>query len=424
MKRHNKVEVLSILSGLLCDSNYQSNTLRIETLINLAAAHCNGTKTPQRKSIDCWFKKYLDTTQICLMEDPLEDVFASRISSKEGNFRILEGMSESGVFWLQCVIDMLDNTPKSEPFLTVNKSIYAFLRLSELMSQKANVRCNTLGKENAKESIDLPKQSDFSRYADYTTFSCKELEAQNIDLECLVHFILDQDDLESIEDCDVNESLINRRPLLKNGDSIILIAPAAISVTLRYFALEFFNHLGSLEVFEKYLHEEEIQILFNSVTSDLDIDPVKFIPQKRPEKLSLKTSHYTGKYDEGKYCVIVFIIRDLKSCRETSLTDMERFDNETIEIFNDYIQNLCNEISDFSDFDNGYIFVVSGGIGRGMFFDINQVPEKWKCSFLSLPDLVTLSKSRNVNMKKLRQLSQQESLCEKLGISILNPNGF
>ncbi len=102
------------LGGLLTVPALQANTIRIETIVHLAVAHCHGYRKPSLAEIDRWLNRYLGNIWIALLEDPVEDVFVTNVETPEGNRRVFEGIWESNDYFVQIVLETL-NSPGAPP---------------------------------------------------------------------------------------------------------------------------------------------------------------------------------------------------------------------------------------------------------------------------------------------------------------------
>ena len=91
-------------AALLTVPHLQANALRLEVLVHLVAARCEGRKKPRTRDLERWLNDDLGQAEIIMMEDPAEDVFISNIQTTEGNRRIFEGLWESSDYYLQTEI--------------------------------------------------------------------------------------------------------------------------------------------------------------------------------------------------------------------------------------------------------------------------------------------------------------------------------
>ena len=78
---------VSALGGMLLLPQYQANTLRLEAMLHLAVANCAGRKNLRREDVCRWFKQVGNFARH--LEDPIEDVFSTRVIFGSQNYRIL-----------------------------------------------------------------------------------------------------------------------------------------------------------------------------------------------------------------------------------------------------------------------------------------------------------------------------------------------
>ena len=98
LKRYDPKTAVPLLSALLTLPKYQSQCTRIEILVALAVAHCEGHKKAKIEDISRWFTR-IEKSLCVIGEDPAEDVFVSLAHDQNGNYRILEGVWESAGFY-------------------------------------------------------------------------------------------------------------------------------------------------------------------------------------------------------------------------------------------------------------------------------------------------------------------------------------
>ena len=70
LRKYDLKSTVTQLCGLLTVPPLQANTVRIETLVHLAVAHCQGRRKPGLTEIGHWLNRQLGNTQIASLEDP------------------------------------------------------------------------------------------------------------------------------------------------------------------------------------------------------------------------------------------------------------------------------------------------------------------------------------------------------------------
>ena len=101
LKKIDPLKTAATFDGLLTTPQLQANCHRIETLIHLSVAYCDGRGTPMQGFIRRSFRSLGD--RYCgMMEDPAEDVFVTLVNTPKGNFRIFEAIREGTLCRQNC----------------------------------------------------------------------------------------------------------------------------------------------------------------------------------------------------------------------------------------------------------------------------------------------------------------------------------
>ena len=141
--------IASTFGGLLTVPDLQSNCIRLEILIHCALAFARGQRQPNDKIISRLFARF-GRGVAGRYEDPAEDVFVSSIATPRGNFRFLEGVWESAGFHLQRVVNVLESMPSHD---RMRERVYALLRLSDAVCQRARLTRYQLGNETPLKAV-------------------------------------------------------------------------------------------------------------------------------------------------------------------------------------------------------------------------------------------------------------------------------
>jgi hypothetical protein len=79
IKEFNRKATVSRCAGLLTVPAFHANTIRIETLVHLAVAFCDGKRKPTFSDIGRWLNRNLGSSGASSADDPPEDVFVSNV---------------------------------------------------------------------------------------------------------------------------------------------------------------------------------------------------------------------------------------------------------------------------------------------------------------------------------------------------------
>ncbi|MGO9259226.1 MAG: hypothetical protein ACLQU1_23375 [Bryobacteraceae bacterium] len=139
------VSTAAIFAGRLVTPELRANCFRLEYLVHLAVAYCEGSAHPAAELVRQSFERIGDG--YCGMaEDPAEDVFVSLVNTSRGNFRIFEGIREGNGFHLQRVLNVIETMPQEPPHQRVRDCVESLLKPSDAAAGRAGLAENTLGR--------------------------------------------------------------------------------------------------------------------------------------------------------------------------------------------------------------------------------------------------------------------------------------
>ena len=143
MKQYSLKSALPLLSGLLTVPYYQSNCIRLELLVALAALSCSGKKKASIGQAVRWYRQ-IGKTKCVLGEDPSEDVFVTSINDDAGDYMMLEGVWESAGFYTQRIVDLVATLPDDRQFKPLRRSLRAILKISDEICRRSELQRYTL----------------------------------------------------------------------------------------------------------------------------------------------------------------------------------------------------------------------------------------------------------------------------------------
>jgi hypothetical protein len=144
LRRLDPVLTAAAFAELLTKPGLQSNCVRLEALVHLALALCEGRSQPTRPLVRQLFG-WLGKGACGRAEDPAEDVFVSSVATERGNFRILEGIWESAGFYLQRLVNIVRAMPQGTGYDVLRGQIFALLKLSDLLCEREGLMRWMLG---------------------------------------------------------------------------------------------------------------------------------------------------------------------------------------------------------------------------------------------------------------------------------------
>lgn len=410
------------LAALLVRQEFHPNTLRLETLIHMAARYCEGRQPPKRKDMARWLNEHMGGS-FAQLEDPVEDVFVSNICYEWGNARTFEGIWESADFHLQSLLDFIAGLPRKEHSdAELWTPINSLLRLSELIADRAKAKRYTLSSGRAKEEIDLPSDSQLRWQYQWVTFTSNDLLNNGIKREDLAPFIFPWIGKDILSTEEIGNTTLERYPLVEWGDLLIFALPTALSLCIRKFILSWYANKDALKALTIALAQEQAEQVLNHTLSHLDAIPLAESPQVRFGPLISAI----GTFDIGKYVNIVFLPEDLVACHNKGLMNIREIQECHWEKTKGSASELAKDLATGDpDYSGGLTLFVTGGIGRATTVDYPRImQDKWHTLVLGIADFTLLAWDPDITLLKIWKILQQKVILKENNIRIQNVNGF
>ena len=420
LRAFDPLKVATAYAALLTVPDLQSNCLRLEALVQLGLAVGAGARKPQPKHLIRWFAD-LGKGRCGAFEDPAEDVFVGLVATPRGNFRILEGIWESGAFYLQRVIDVVEGMPVGGELGALRESVYALLALSEAVCARALLSRHELGHPTPRQSLPVRFANSIDGLRRRVRFSPADLDQLGIPADALRAFTVDPSHRARLLNGSIGHTLLERYPLVWNGGAYHFLLPTATSAAIRRCVVERVSDLGVGEGFLRAVADEYSYLIRNTpLLGESSHAPVQFQWVARRPVASVTTT-----VDEGRYLNFVFFGDTLDRFSETGLTNPNPDAEELGNVVGKFIDTSQEKASQEPDFRDGLTIAVGCGIGRAMTISFERIERaRWRVQFLSAADLITLSWVPEMSPLFLWQLREAQERLAALSVELQNANGL
>jgi hypothetical protein len=376
--KFDRIVTVQKLAALLTFPELHANTIRLELLVHLACLHCHGSRTPSQHEIKDWLNIQLGSSDAARWEDPVEDVFIHNVMVDTGNMRIFEGVWEANTPYLQEILDatFFNSAPPGSQDLS--RSILGLLAISEDLANTLGLPRWTMGGGYPHSEITLPGNDAISRSVAGVTFSTQRLTDLGISAHVLESFIISDRLIREMTTQPIGHSNLERHPLIRNGEHIIIALPTAISIAVRRYLLEWLDERGMLGFLEKRIRLKQSQFVFDELRAHAGLIPVQ--PHVFPAKPDgfPDCDELLGRFDEDKLCHVVVIPDSLKDIRENGFCSEKAF-LEKGGLVATYLRDVVGDVKRRHPGTNGFTAVILGGVGRGFtFLGLDEVPKGWK----------------------------------------------
>jgi hypothetical protein len=140
LKKYSFSEIARKVGGLLTVPDNHPASLRLETLIHLAALNSRGKSVPTPAHIREWINDFLFRDPITHMEDPVEDVFVSNVPTWHGNVRLFNGFWPDSDYHLRTCLAALLSFENRPWFERTRRHVEALLKISEAIAERGALR--------------------------------------------------------------------------------------------------------------------------------------------------------------------------------------------------------------------------------------------------------------------------------------------
>lgn len=416
----NPLRLAATFAGLLAVPELQSNCLRLEALVHLALATGNGRQEPDRQIVGHLFTEAGKGT-LGIKEDPAEDVFVTLIVTSRGDFRVLEGIWESAGFYLQRFVNVLELLPAGDLANQLREPVYALLRLSDLVCERAGLVRYQLGSDKRAQVLPAPLLDVVSTLSEIVSFTEAEFKAHGISLEHLVAFGFPAEQRARLCSEAIGNSTLERFPIAHRNGEFYFLLPTATSAAIRRFITEMMESIDLREAFIGFL-AMEYGNLFGDVPllGERRSAPIEF---RRTEDSLL--AGVMMEVDPGLFINVVFFVDPLKGFAQDGLVgeipDLDRLAKDVAA----WVESATGPACASPGYRAGMTLLVGCGIGRAAIrFPVPKLPLGWTFEAISAPDLHTLCWLNDFNSLSMWRLLESEKRLDELGVTLQNVNGL
>ncbi len=420
MRKLDPIRTAASFSGLLVMPQLQANCFRIEALVHLAVAYCEGATAPTKPFLRRWFKR-LGRGFCGAMEDPAEDVFITLVNTRQGNFRILEGIREGTGFDLQRILGVLETMPERAPYTRIRSSVRSMLILSDEIAERAGLRENVLGGELPLDCLPADVADRLSRCRDLIRFSEEDFARLGIAKESVSEFVFDPNYRAELGAQKIGHTDLERRPIAFHGKSAHLLLPTAVASAITRFVVESLLSMGMGEAFERALCGEYAE-LFDSTPILGGPTGASLVFQKIPGG---RISGVMTRADPGRLLYLVFFVDGLEGFLEDGLSGANADADALSWAVSEHLKRASTEANREAGFIDGICLLVGCGLGRNIIVPLDdKPPDRWRFETISAYDLVTLSWLPGIDRLYLWRLLDYLDAIRLEGAALFNINGL
>ena len=406
---------IAAIGGLLTLPVLQANTLRLEAIAHLALANCKGRQSPTLQNAARWFKEI--GADMGHLEDPVADVFVTRVIFRGANYRVIEGLHEANGHHLQHILHAVEGMPDSGVLGAVKRSCGAILVLSDRLCARAGLDAFAEGSNLPLKALPIKSIPTMKRLTARTRFSYRELAAAGCDAQWLGRFVLPPDERDII--WSPNErSLLDRLPLLDTGSEIVVALPSALGAAVREAVIEACIETGN----ERQVRAAVLGSQTDALRQNLMFRKAR-IPGALVDPNNALVSSPPVEVEPGYWVHCVLLVDDLEGFVDGGLWGTSSRGAAASPALQTEIEKASAFCHARPGFKSGLTFVVICGFGRRIGLGFNGAKD-WLVEVATDYDVEVMSSLDNFDFSELIKFSMMERHLEAKGFKTEAPNGL
>lgn len=413
LKIYDPIKTASVFSSLLLNPTYHYHQYTLEMIIKYCLSFCKGNQTPTSKFIKSIYNEI--QSSVSMMEDPVEDIFVSKLWFDNKSYKVQSGLWEGGIHSTQIILKFLENLPNEDFFLEIKKQIKSILEVSNFIIEKNAIICNELLNISPIETLENEDLRDLQELINNvkitnTNFNLPLLQVNNFD---------------TLFDESLGNSILERNPFYILKEEVILLLPTAITASIRRIVIEFFDSHNKKDLFiQQYAQTLSEELYKTRIFGKFDGSPIKFYSKEGIS--SFKFSENILQFDKNHFFHFIFVLDTLENIEDNWFEGFVQDEKYRVSDFIDSrIESAKKNILGKDIHNKGCSFIVPCGVGRGFILASKfMTDDSWFCESISNHDLITISNDLDCSPNLIWRIVDAQYKLKKDGTQILNFNGF
>lgn len=407
-------EIAQAAAGLLTEPDNQPATFRLEMLTALAGVHARGARRPTAQHLREWLNNLLLRDEVGCLEDPVEDVFVSNVPSPQGNRRLFDGLwgdNDTGVrALLQAAIQLRDRPWAAAAI----ESCLALLTLSEVVAERAGVARYAISQGKPRRPLRVITR-DLETARARVTFSIDELHALGLPALVLKPFVFLDEHRANLANENLGHSTLERRPLIWNGEAIVVALPTAIGAAVRRYIMECARDAGDLSLVEEIVADMHMAELVGPGLVGLRAESVR-----SPQVIDEHCRDFVARFDNGGVLHVIHAGEDFANLLEEGLRSLQLLRKDLPKQMLATAQKLGAE----PGFRRGLTVLIHSGVGRGFATMMPESVGDWHFTGIEQSDLARMWCEDGFDALRLWKILHQDAQLPARGYEIRNVNGL
>jgi hypothetical protein len=276
-----------------------------------------------------------------------------------------------------------------------------------------------MGGGEPHEPIVLPGEGEMRDRAELCRFPFIKLRQLQIEIDDLDVFVHPESPVQGAP----GKSSLERRPLVRLSEEVILTLPAAVSPALRLHIAERVLRAGMIDRFQEALMTAQTNWLFAHAIERLggkrrDSSLLSALPANAPVKIQ-----EVAEFDGGKFAHILFFQDRVLQFLQTGMSGILEVSETDLNELLAHTKRCADTLATEPGYTGGLTVAVVGGLGRAFVFGVPELPTAWYATSFRLPDIMAIARLRHVDLLEIWKFHHRRHELENHHVRILEFNG-
>jgi hypothetical protein len=411
-----RMSTLSAVVALGLVAENHIHITQLDCLLHLITLHCKGNNPVNVTTLDRWLNGFLANSPLCRRLDPAEDVAVGNVMTKSGNYRVFTGTESNPDYYLQDVLDAIENGPGVLD--TLRRECNSVLKISELLARRMGYDRLTGTPESEATPVWIPASNEaLWALSQQAIINSNELANLAINRDQLMPLMLTLEGLTARASV-AKVGAIRRQPFIALGDLLVVAHPAAIPMALIWHIFSEVRSLRLLPGLNNTLKRIQGERTVKEATRRVaGADYLTSLLSKERPSIDRYASQVAFRFDRDKYLHILFLHDDAEEIAQDgpASTWHPSFGNTLAEFVADSSRRLLSQ----GGCRGGLTLVVIGGVWRSCAVALpHQSPAQCGIQVWSSADFDRLIANEQRWKLLLWKLSMQARSLEEMGVRL------
>ncbi|WP_154715117.1 hypothetical protein [Neptuniibacter caesariensis] len=411
LKNYDPIETAAVFSSLTLIPQYQTKQFSLEKLIGLCISLCSGSKPPTVDLVTRLLEK-ASKAGFQIMEDPAEDVFIDSLWFDGKKYKVATGLWEGGIYQTQTYLQLVEERVKADKRFT--EKIKTILEISDELISRGSLEVGELGYPSKLKTIQKKDYLNIRECINRVTIPQKPTAIPS----------LQEDKFQNIYKQELGNSDLEEAPFIRRQDRTICLLPSSVITCLKRLILSYLQSEYPVTTCDDLISYQLLQRI-NALKIYGKFEGLPVVFRTLPVSAKYRIAESIIEFDRNYFFHFIFIYQSCGKLHNDWFAGIDKPSDSVSSYLDDRINHARRGMLSHKERGQGCSIIVLCGHGQGIGLNFRfSDKDNWRILATNIHDLDTISKDKDCTPHKIWRLTESESKLRKLGLTLINYNGF